>query len=63
MLAAGEQPVNQVIADLNHLKEDKIYLLIAPFLTAPLIDKATSLGLKHWVDKRSDEEFNIYFWK
>ena len=63
MLAAGEHPVNQVIADLNHLEEGKIYLLLAPFLTAPLIDKATSLGLKHWVDQKSDEEFLIYFFK
>jgi hypothetical protein len=61
MLAKGEHPVNQVLADLNHLEEGKIYQLIAPFLTAPLIDKATSLGLKHWIDQRSDEEFYIYF--
>lgn len=63
MLAAGEHPVNQVIADLNQLEEGKIYELKAPFLTAPLIDKATSLGLKHWVDQRSDEEFYICFVK
>jgi hypothetical protein len=61
MLAKGEHPVNQVLADLNHLKEGKIYQLIAPFLTAPLIDKATSLGLKHWIDQKSDEEYFIYF--
>jgi len=61
MLTAGEQPVNQVIADLNHLEAGKIYELKAPFLTAPLIDKATSLGLKHWVEQKSDEEFFIYF--
>ena len=61
MLAAGEHPVNQVIADLNHLEAGKIYELKAPFLTAPLIDKATSLGLTHWIDQRSDEEFLIYF--
>ncbi len=61
MLAAGEQPVSQVIADLHHLETGKIYLLIAPFLTAPLIDKATSLGIEHWVDVRGDEEFYIYF--
>jgi hypothetical protein len=63
MLAAGEHPVNQVIADLKQLEEGNIYLLVAPFLTAPLIDKATSLNLKHWVDRRSDEEFHIYFQK
>jgi hypothetical protein len=61
MLAAGEHPVNQVIADLNHLEDGKIYELKAPFFTAPLIDKASSLGLKHWIDQRSDEEFYIYF--
>lgn len=61
MLAIGEHPVNQVLADLNHLEEGKIYQLIAPFLTAPLIDKATSLGLKHWIDQKSDEEYFIYF--
>lgn len=61
MLAAGEHPVNQVIADLKHLEVGSIYLLVAPFLTAPLIDKASSLNLKHWVDRRSNEEFYIYF--
>ena len=61
MLAAGEHPVNQVIADLSHLEFGKIYELKAPFLTAPLIDKATSLGLKHWIDQRNNEEFYIYF--
>ncbi|HPE77455.1 MAG TPA: DUF1858 domain-containing protein [Draconibacterium sp.] len=63
MLAAGEHPVNQVIADLKQLEEGNIYLLVAPFLTAPLIDKATSLNLKHWIDRLSDEEFYIYFQK
>lgn len=61
MLAVGEHPVNQVISDLNKLGEDTIYLLIAPFLTAPLIDKATSLGFQHWVNQVSTEEFHIYF--
>lgn len=61
MLAAGEHPVNQVLADLNHLEPGKIYELKAPFLTAPLIDKASSLGLKHWIEQKSNEEFFIYF--
>jgi hypothetical protein len=61
MLAAGEHPVNQVIADLNHLEKGKIYELKAPFLTAPLIDKATSLGLEHWIVQKSDNVFYIYF--
>ncbi|MBC7124395.1 MAG: DUF1858 domain-containing protein [Bacteroidales bacterium] len=63
MLQTGEQPVNQIMADLTDLSSDKIYKVVAPFITAPLIDKASSLGIKHWVEKIDDEHFNIYFYK
>lgn len=63
MLAAGEQPVNQVIADLKSMGSDSIYKLVAPFLPAPLIDKATSLEIKHWLIKKADDEYIIYFYK
>ncbi len=61
MLARGEHPVNQVMADLNDMDKGKIYKLIAPFLPAPLIDKASSLNCQHWIDKKSEGEFYIYF--
>jgi len=61
MLAAGEQPVNQVIADLQALDQGDIYRIIAPFLPAPLVDKASSLGVSHWVTQKNDQEFVIYF--
>jgi hypothetical protein len=63
MLNAGEQPVNQVLADLNQLSSGEIYKVIAPFLPAPLIDKATSLNINHWIDKKADELYVIYFRK
>lgn len=63
MLAVGEHPVNQVIADLRQLNESNIYELEAPFLPAPLIDKATSLGFKHWINRLNEERFLIYFMK
>jgi hypothetical protein len=37
--------------------------VIAPFLPAPLIDKATSLNINHWIDKKADELYVIYFRK
>jgi len=63
MLAAGEQPVNQAVADMNKLSDGRIYKVCAPFIPAPLIDKATSLELEHWIEKINDAEFNIYFYK
>ena len=61
MLAAGEQPVNQVIADLQALAPGDIYKLVAPFMPAPLVDKASSLGVSHWVTQQADQGFVIYF--
>ncbi len=61
MLAVGEHPVGQVIADLQKLEPGKQYRLIAPFLPVPLIDKATGLGFNHWAEKINDNEFHIYF--
>jgi hypothetical protein len=61
MLAEGEQPVNQVIADLQALDPGDIYRLVAPFMPAPLVDKASSLGISHWVAQKDDQEFVIYF--
>jgi len=43
------------------LKESEIYKLVVPFLAAPLVDKAISLGYKHWIHQVSDEWFEIYF--
>ena len=61
MLAEGEQPVNQVIAELQALGQGDIYRLVAPFMPAPLVDKASSLGIAHWVTQNDDQEFVIYF--
>ena len=61
MLAAGEQPVNQVIADLQAMDLGDIYKLEAPFLPAPLVDKASSLGIAHWVTQEAGSAFVVYF--
>lgn len=61
MLERGEHPVNQVIADLKDMGPNNIYKVTAPFLPAPLIDKASSLNVHHWVVKENEESFVIYF--
>jgi len=61
MLAAGEHPVNQILADLKVLEPGKIYKLTAPFVPAPVIDKASSLQFDHWIEKVQEEEYNVYF--
>lgn len=61
MLNRGEQPVNQVITELTNLPKEEIFKVISPFIPAPLIDKASSLEIKHWIDKKEEEVFEVYF--
>ncbi len=63
MLEAGEMPVHQVMDDLKKLPENEIYELTVPLLTVPLIEKATSMGFMHWVEKKEDDLYLIRFLK
>lgn len=63
MLDAGEQPVNQVITDLNRIEAGSIYEVVAPFIPAPLIDKAASLGFAHWINQIGNDLIKVYFLK
>jgi hypothetical protein len=63
MLNRDEQPVHEVLAAIRRLKEKEILEVVAPFIPAPLLDKTLSLEYKHWMDKKADNQFKIYFSK
>jgi len=60
MLQAGEQPVHEVLSAIKKLKENEILKVVAPFIPAPLLDKSMSLGYKHWLDKKGNEEYWVF---
>jgi hypothetical protein len=61
MLHEGEQPVHIVLSAVKKLHKKEILKIVAPFLPAPLLDKAIGLGYKHWINEISAEEFQVYF--
>jgi hypothetical protein len=63
MLHHGEQPVHEVLSSVKRLKKKEILEVIAPFLPAPLIDKAIGLGYPYWINEVSEEEFYVYLKK
>jgi len=63
MLNEGEQPVHVVLAALKKLDKEEILEINAPFLPAPLVDKASGLGYDHWIMENGTEQFNVYFTK
>jgi hypothetical protein len=63
MLNRGEHPVHVVLAAIKELGENEILEIIASFIPAPLLDKTLSLEYKHWIDRKSEREYRIYFMK
>ena len=63
MLNAGEQPVHEVMSAIKKLNGHEILKVIAPFIPAPLIDKSLSMDYKHWLNKKADEEYWVFFVK
>lgn len=61
MLNKGEQPVHEVIAAIKKLNPGQILEIIAPFIPAPLIDKSLSLEYKHWLEKKTETEYRVFF--
>lgn len=63
MLNRDEQPVHEVLSAIKRLKDYEILEIIAPFIPAPLLDKTLSLNYKHWLDKKGEGDFRVYFIK
>ena len=63
MLNAGEQPVHEIMSAIKKLNENEILKVIAPFIPAPLLDKSLSMNYRHWLDKKADEEYWVFFVK
>ena len=63
MLNAGEQPIHEVLSALKKLNDREILEIHAPFIPAPLIDKALGLGYEYWIGEAAEDEFFVYFKK
>ena len=63
MLNKGEQSVHEVMAAIKQLKENEMLELITSFVPAPLLDKSLSLEYSHWIDKKAEKEYRVYFTK
>ncbi len=60
-IEAGQHPMAQVMADLAALREDEVYVLLTPFVPAPLVDLARGKGyLSHSVAE-GEGQVRTYF--
>jgi len=62
-LEKGEHPLKKVMSDLNDLKAKEIYLLITPFLPAPLIEVVKAKGFETKTESKNVTEIKTYMFR
>lgn len=62
-IESGGHPLGKVMGDIQKLDNDECYLLITPFLPAPLIQRVEEKGFKVFTENDSDRSFKNYIWK
>lgn len=62
MLDAGEKPLGRILKDLAEVPAGQVHQLTAPFVPAPLVDRARAEGFQVWW-KHSGDVVEVYFFR
>ncbi|MCF8233781.1 MAG: DUF1858 domain-containing protein [Bacteroidales bacterium] len=60
-IAAGGHPLDIVLRETRKMKPGEIYLLLTPFLPAPLIDKVKEMGFETWTEEQNGVFRNFFY--
>ena len=61
LINSGEHPMQEVFTRLEKTGENEIFLLITPFVPAPIIELITKKGFAHYCRKINENEIHTYF--
>ena len=62
VINSGDNPMQQVFNHLEKIRPGEIFLLITPFVPAPIIDLITKKGYRHYCQKITEELIHTYFY-
>ena len=60
VIQSGGHPLKKVLSDIENMSELEIYLLITPFIPAPLVEMVRSKGYSVWTEKLDNNECRTY---
>jgi hypothetical protein len=63
MLDAGEKPLGKILKDLSEVPAGQVYQLTAPFVPAPLVDRARTEGFQVWWKHSEGDVVEVYFFR
>ena len=61
MIASGGHPLDQVLAGIQTLGPEQIFLLVSPFTPTPMIEKVRAAGDLAWSEQVGPGEFKTYY--
>ena len=57
------EPFRRIMAAVNGLHDDQILVLRAPFEPLPLYAVLSKRGFAHWAERRSSEDWSVWFYR
>jgi hypothetical protein len=63
LINAGQNPMQEVLKNLEKISQEDIFLLITPFLPAPIIELISKKGYAHYCLNIGGEVFHTYFFR
>jgi len=63
LINSGQNPMQEVLKNLDETKQEDIFLLITPFIPAPIIELISKKGYAHYCLNIENEVFHTYFFR
>ena len=63
LINAGQNPMQDVLKNLDKTSQDDIFLLITPFIPAPIIELISKKGYAHYCLNVDHEIFHTFFFR
>ncbi len=63
LINAGQNPMQDVLKNLDKTSQDEIFLLITPFIPAPIIELISKKGYAHYCLNIDHEVFHTFFFR
>ena len=61
LIERGDHPMQLIISNLKRLEPGQVFTLVTPFVPAPIIDHARSLGFESWTKKVDANTYTTFF--
>ena len=63
VINSGQNPMQEIIQNLEKTGQEEIFLLITPFIPAPIIELISKKGYVHYCTKKDEEIIHTFFFR